>query len=79
LAPDYGINVFRLDDQPIGQSFDAYAPSAAISGLIDLGTHQLSQGTHKLTLEVTGKNTASKDHFAGVDYLELARPAAGGS
>jgi len=37
----------------------------------DDGHRQLAAGTHTLTVTVTGKNAASANYLAGLDYLGL--------
>lgn len=50
--------------------FDGYTSMVALHYL-DLGTPYLTAGTHTLTVTVVGKNSASSDYHAGIDYLEL--------
>lgn len=71
-APDYGIVQFYLDGQKMGQALDLYHPSVAASGLMQFGQHQLTAGTHKLTIEVLGANEkAVKNYMSGLDYVKL--------
>jgi len=73
-APDYGIVQARLGAQKLGEPIDLYAPQVEPSALLDLGPVTLSAGAALLTLEITGRNPASKPgHMVGLDYLLLAR------
>jgi hypothetical protein len=72
LAPDYGISTLAIDGAPVGSPLDGYhAGSVVITPPADDGQVQLAAGSHTLTLTVTGKNPASSNYLAGLDYLEL--------
>jgi len=72
LARDYGINTLALDGQPIGEAFDAYhSPEVILSEPMSYGVHELSAGTHRLTVEVPDKNPESISYMAGFDYFQL--------
>lgn len=73
-APDYGILQLSLDGQKLGQPRDFYHPSVVPTGQVDLGTHQLTAGDHKLMAEITGANEkAVKNYMFGLDYVKLER------
>jgi hypothetical protein len=72
LAPDYGISTLAVDGTTVGTPVDGYhAGSVAITPVTDDGQLQLAAGRHLLTLTVTGKNAASSNYLAGLDYLSL--------
>ncbi len=75
-ARDYGIVQLSLDGQKLGDPIDLYDPEVVPTGRLDLGTHELTAGDHKLVLEIVGANAkAIKSYMAGLDYLKL-EPAA---
>jgi hypothetical protein len=72
-APDYGIAGLAVDGTVLGQPFDGYhANGVTIDFSVNFGTVTLSAGTHQLTWTVTGKNPASANYLAGIDYLVFA-------
>ena len=74
-ARDYGIVRLSLDDQPPGEPIDLYHPKVVPTGPIVLGTQDLSQGQHKLTIEICGANPkAVKSYMFGIDRIDL-KPA----
>ncbi|MBM4034124.1 MAG: DUF2961 domain-containing protein [Planctomycetes bacterium] len=71
-ARDYGIVQLSLDGQKLGGPIDLYNPEVVPTGPLDLGTHELKAGEHRLTLELTGANDkAVKAYMAGLDYIKL--------
>lgn len=70
-APDYGITTLAIDQSPaFSASFDGYhASSVVIAAPFTYGHQSLTSGQHTLTLTVTGKNSASANYYAGVDYF----------
>ncbi len=76
-APDFGTLQAYLDDRPLGEPLDAYAPLVIATGPVALGTVDLAAGQHRLRLDVIGKNPASSGHYFGIDCLELAASPAG--
>jgi hypothetical protein len=74
-ARDYGIVQFYLDGKKLGEPIDLYNPAVIQTSPIALGTHELSQGEHKLTVEIVGANPrAVKSYMFGLDEIIL-RPA----
>jgi hypothetical protein len=72
LARDYGINTLQLDGKPIGEPFDAYnSPDVIVSEPLSYGTHELTAGTHTVTIEVPEKNPDSVSYMAGLDYFQF--------
>jgi hypothetical protein len=72
-APDYGIVQLSLDGEKLGEPIDLYHKSVIPTGLLALGTHDLTAGEHKLTVEIVGANDkAIKAYMFGLDYVKLA-------
>ena len=72
-ARDYAIVQFLLDDKTLGDPIDLYNDGVVTTGPITLGAAELTQGEHKLTVEITGANEkAVKRHMLGLDYVKLA-------
>jgi hypothetical protein len=71
-AVDYGIVQLALDGRKLGNPIDLYNNGVVATGELDLGTHTLSAGEHKLTVEITGANAkAEKSYMFGLDYVTL--------
>ena len=71
-ARDYGIVQLSLDGQQLGAPTDLYNPDVVPTGLVGFGTHELTAGEHKLTIEITGANEkAEKAYMFGLDYVKL--------
>ena len=66
----------RLDDKPLGESLDLYnSPDVITTGVLKLGRVELKEGTHHLSIKITGANPAAVQKFmVGLDYL-LLEPA----
>lgn len=72
-AADYGIVQFYLDGRKIADPFDLYNDGVIPTGEKSLGKMELSEGTHKLTVEIVGANDkAVKAYMFGFDYVKLA-------
>ncbi|MBL8866308.1 MAG: VCBS repeat-containing protein [Planctomycetia bacterium] len=75
MANDYAIVQFGVDDKPLGKPIDFYHPEVVTSGLQSLGKLELKEGSHHLTLTITGANpAAAPKYMVGLDYL-LLKPA----
>jgi hypothetical protein len=71
-ARDYGIVQIYLDGQKLGDPIDLYNPDVVPTAVLNWGTHELTAGRHKLSLEITGANEkADKAYMAGLDYVKL--------
>jgi len=69
-ARDYGIVQFHLDGKKTGDEIDLYNPDVVPTEPILLGTFDLDQGDHKLTVEIVGANEkALKKYMFGIDYV----------
>ncbi len=73
-ARDYGVFQLSLDGKALGRPIDLYNfPDVVTTGELDLGTHTLTKGTHKLAVKITGANAkAIKAYMFGLDYVKLA-------
>jgi len=77
-AVDYGIVQLSLDGKKLGQSIDLYNNGVVATGVLDMGTHELSKGQHVLRVEITGANEkAVKNYMFGLDYLKLEEATSG--
>jgi putative heme-binding domain-containing protein len=74
-ARDYGIVQLLLDGKKIGSPVDLYNTPAVIpTGPVSFGTHELTAGKHRLTIEIVGANPkAVKAYMFGLDYVFAAR------
>ncbi|HUT09841.1 MAG TPA: glycoside hydrolase family 172 protein [Thermoguttaceae bacterium] len=76
LAPDYGAFDVLLDGKVLKKGIDLYDPKVVLGPKQELGTVELSPGTHKLTFRLTGGNEQARrfqDKFfmLGLDYVAL--------
>jgi hypothetical protein len=73
-AADYGIVQLSLDGRKLGEPTDFYNLGVIPTGPLDLGTHELKKGEHRLSLEILGANEkAVKAYMAGLDYVKVER------
>lgn len=73
MARDYATVQVHLDDKPLGDPLDLYNyPDVLTTGMLEIGQQELSAGSHKLTIEITGANSSAvKAHMVGLDYIQL--------
>ena len=58
--------------KPLGEPLDLFSADVVTPGELKLGKHQLSAGTHRLTIIIHGANpAATKSYMVGIDYLRL--------
>ena len=78
-AGDYGTVQLSLDDKPLGDPIDLYAPSPNVlhTGPILLGNATLDEGHQTLSITLTGKNPKSTNYLVGLDWIKLS-PDTGG-
>jgi hypothetical protein len=73
-AKDYGIVQIYLNGKELGEAIDLYNPEVIRSGPVELGSHELAAGEHKLTVEIIGANPeAIKSYMVGIDYISLEK------
>ncbi|OYW15102.1 MAG: hypothetical protein B7Z55_15270, partial [Planctomycetales bacterium 12-60-4] len=71
-AIDYGIVRLTLDDLPPSEPIDLFNNGVVNTPPLSLGTHDLTAGKHKLTVEIVGANPqAVKAYMFGLDYVQL--------
>ncbi len=73
-APDYGIIRVTLDRKKSQSVFDLYSGRISPSGSLELGTHNLLAGSHRIRLKSVRKNSASTNFFFGIDTIDLLLP-----
>jgi hypothetical protein len=73
MASDYAIVQFAVDDKPLGKPIDFFhSPDVVTSGHQALGTVELKEGKHTLSVTITGSNpSAAPKHMVGLDYILL--------
>ena len=70
-GPDFGIVRVALDGRALPGEFDLYSGRVCPAGGLELGTHNLAAGKHRLRFTADGKNAASKDYYFGLDAVDL--------
>ena len=73
-APAYGTFQFGIDGKPLGSPLDLYNASLAPGEPAELGTIQLTAGTHLLDVTNVGRNAACTPNQTtdfGLDYIKL--------
>jgi hypothetical protein len=68
---DFGIAQLYINDEKAGEPIDMYVEGGGPSDDIVLGTFDLEKGQNTLTMEVVGKNEASKGLIGGLDYVRI--------
>lgn len=73
MAGDYATVQFGIDDKSLGKPLDLYhSPDVVTSGVLKLGEMELKEGTHHLTIKITGANpAAAQKYMVGLDYVLL--------
>jgi TonB family protein len=86
-AYDYGIEQCYLDGHKLGEPMDLYngrptdgnSHAVTTTGPLDMGSHVLRQGQHKLEVRIVGINPkAVQSHMFGIDYLDLVEQGISG-
>ena len=72
-GPDYGNLRILVDGRILKPEIRAWAPMVTPSGIIVLGTSRLSQGTHRLSIDIPAKQTASRGYNLALDAIRLTR------
>jgi len=70
-APDYGIVRVGLDGRALPHQFDLYSGQVSPAGSLELGTHELAPGRHRLRVTAISKDVAAKGFFFGLDAVDL--------
>jgi hypothetical protein len=81
MANDYATVQFGLDDKPLGGPLDLYhSPDVITSGVQKLGTVELKEGSHFLTIKIVGANPAAvPKYMVGGDFVRVVGVMLGGS
>jgi TonB family protein len=86
-ANDYGIEQCYLDGRKLGDPMDLYnglstegnSHAVTATGPLDMGSHVLKPGQHKLEFRIVGTNPkAVRSYMFGIDYMDLERQQAPG-
>lgn len=70
-APDYGIVRAAIDGRKLPPEFDLYAGRVCPAGSLELGTHDLSAGNHRLRVTAVGKNATERSFSFGLDAVDI--------
>lgn len=70
-ASGNGIVNLKIDDQILGMPVDLYWPFVQRSSRLKFGSAYLTAASHRVTLEVAGKNSASTGYWLSADDLLL--------
>jgi hypothetical protein len=70
-APDYGQIRAALDGRNLRPEFDLYCGQISPAGSLELGTHELEAGEHRIRITAVSKNAAATNYFFGLDALDL--------
>lgn len=73
-APDYGRIQVLLDGALVDPAFELYSGRVCPAGSLELGTRELSRGTHQVRITIVGKADASTGTGFGIDTLDLLPP-----
>jgi hypothetical protein len=73
-APDFGKIRAMLNGKALAPEFDLYCGRISPSGSLELGTHKLATGHHRLRFIAVGKNLDSTDYYFGIDAIDLLLP-----
>jgi hypothetical protein len=68
-AGDYAVVETALDGKKLGDPFDGYDPDVRPAPLVNVGTVELSAGSHVLRFTPVGKNPGSSGYHVGIDYV----------
>jgi hypothetical protein len=73
---DFSIVQLYLDGTKIGAPIDCYSPQFLLTDPISLGSHELSEGEHKLTVETVGanKNAPQGNTVFAIDQVIISEP-----
>ncbi|HWY88431.1 MAG TPA: hypothetical protein VNX28_17095 [Gemmataceae bacterium] len=73
-APDFGKIRIALDGKTAPGEFDLYSGRVCPAGSLELGTHSMATGTHRIRFTVSGKEATSTGYSFGVDAIDLLTP-----
>ncbi|HVC98291.1 MAG TPA: C1 family peptidase [Pirellulales bacterium] len=70
-APDFGIVRAALDNRRLPREFDLYCGRVSPAGSLELGTHELAPGRHRLRMTAVSKDAVAKGFSFGLDAVDL--------
>jgi hypothetical protein len=76
-GPDFGTIRVALDGKWLPPHFDLYCGRVSPAGSLELGSHDLTSGQHRLRFMSIGKNAGSTGFCFGLDAIDLLSAAAG--
>lgn len=74
-APDFAKVRVTLDGHTVAPDFDLYCGMVSPAGSLEMGTHELAAGRHRLRFTAVGRNPASTGYRFGIDAIDLLLPA----
>ncbi len=73
-ADDYGIFEIYLNGKKIKEAIDFYNSRVDVTGIVNLGSHELKAGDNEFKVIIIGANpTAVQKFMFGLDYIELVQ------
>ncbi|MGC4888040.1 hypothetical protein [Micromonospora sp. DT227] len=68
---DYANTIWLVDGRQVGDTFLGFTPTVVRTDDVEVGTLELTRGTHKLTLVVVSRTQGTDRYFAGVDQIRF--------
>ncbi len=68
-APSYGKMIFSVNNAKNPIMYDGYGPFITASGNLNLGEHELKEGTNTITVTIFDKDNMSAGYDAGIDTI----------
>jgi hypothetical protein len=76
-APDFGTIRVALDEKWLPPHFDLYCGRVSPAGSLELGSHDLTPGQHRIRFASIGKDAASTGYAFGIDAIDLLSDLSG--
>jgi len=70
-GPDFGVVRAALDGRHLPHEFDLYCGRVSPAGSLELATHELAPGRHRLRMTAVSKDAAAKGFSFGLDAVDL--------
>ncbi|MFI2711002.1 hypothetical protein ACH495_12815 [Micromonospora sp. NPDC018662] len=68
---DYANTIWLVDGRQVGDAFLGFTPTVVRTADVEVGTLELTRGTHKLTLVAVSRTQGTDRYFAGVDQIRF--------
>ncbi|MEU7570951.1 hypothetical protein [Micromonospora sp. NPDC049240] len=68
---DYANTIWLVDGRQVGDTFLGFTPTVVRTDDVEVGTLELTRGTHRLTLVVVSRTQGTDRYFAGVDQIRF--------